>query len=70
MKRVEITNWLYFARCIALIPSLPFLTGFAVQTLVAVSVCRLANTREVLPLWLAPAQDPLQIFGSARLSKS
>ena len=37
-----------FAHCIALAPSLPLLAGFAVQSLLAVSLLWLASREEVL----------------------
>ena len=43
-----------FARCIALVASLPSLAGFVVKSLLAVLLCQLASTeREVLGIMAA-----------------
>ena len=60
-----------FARCIGLIPRFLLLAGFAVQSLLlAVLLCQLESMEgEFLGIWLCLelAQDPMHIFGYARL---
>ena len=46
-KTKQLVGYIY-ARCIVLAPSLPLLTAFAIQSLLVVFLCWLANREEVL----------------------
>ena len=53
-ERERTTSWLHFPCCIALAHRSPSMAGFAIQSLLAVSLCQLASTGGYVCKWYQP----------------
>ena len=70
MEQDQTTAGYIFLRCIALAPSLPLLTGFLVQSLLAASLLQVASMEYVLGTssgtytnkWKSKAESPTDVF--------